>query len=211
MAKQSDEIKIGIPYRANLEISQLAQDILSEYGYINGNPVDVEAICENYFKLTLIPMYQLKSLHGVDAYVTSDFRIMVDQTCFEENSPRYRFSLAHELAHYVLHAEAYKKLAISDIQTHLSVQNQLSAEELKKIEQQAYRFAGCLLLPDSAFSPLVKEYLSDTQLESMTIGHALHAVEMIALQFQVSKDVVQKQLMFFHRDTYNKLMKILNY
>jgi hypothetical protein len=211
MAKQNDDVRLGVPHRTNDEISKIAQDILTDFGYVNGCPVDVEAICEKHFHLSLIPIYQLKSYHGVDAYVTSDFRILVDQTYFEENSSRYRFSVAHELAHYIMHAEAYKKLQISDIESHLAVQNKFSASELKNIEQQAYRFAGCLLLPDSAFSPLVSKYFNDKILESMTIGQAIAAVEEIAAKFEVSKDVVQKQLMHFHRATYMKLTKILNY
>ncbi len=211
MAKRDDEVRLGVLHLTNEQISQVAQDILTQFGYANGDPVDVEAICEKHFGLSLIPINQLKSYHGVDAYVTSDFRIMVDQTCFEENSPRYRFSLAHELAHFVLHADAYKKLGIHDISTHLAVQNKLSSSELKKIEQQAYRFAGCLLLPDSAFSPIVSKNLNDEILGSMTIGQAFAAIEDMANMFDVSKDVVQKQLMFFHRPTYTKLLRVINY
>ena len=211
MAKPNDEVKIGVPYHSNNNISLLAQQVLTDTGHVDGNPVDVESICEKHLKLTIIPIYQLKSMHGIDAFVTNDFRIMVDQAFFEENSARYRFSLAHEIAHYILHADAYKQLGISDIQTHLLVQNKMSSEELRVIEQQAYRFAGCLLLPNSAFSPLVKQYFADDKLSSMTIGQAFHDIETVATQFQVSKDVVQKQLMFFHRDTYNKLIKIISY
>lgn len=209
-AQKDDRVSLGVPYKSNDEIAQLALGILNDSGWAQGSEVDVESICEKHLKLSIIPINQLKNYHGLDAFVTSDFRIMVDQTSFEDNSPRYRFSLAHELAHVVMHSDAYKKLEVSNIKDHLSVQNRLISFELKKIEQQAYRFAGCLLLPKPSFAPLVNEHFTEDILTEMTIGEAYYAIEEIASTFSVSKDVVRKQLMHYYPEIYTSIEKIID-
>jgi Zn-dependent peptidase ImmA (M78 family) len=50
------------------------------------------------------------------AYITSDLtEIRVDQSVYETRENRYRFSLAHELAHKILHAEVFQQLSFSTI------------------------------------------------------------------------------------------------
>lgn len=53
-----------------------------------------------------------------------------------KSAARYNFDLAHELGHLVLH----RWIDVADLNT------------LKKIEKQAYRFAGAFLMPENTFS-----------------------------------------------------------
>ena len=53
---------------------------------------------------------------GMDAQITSDFStIYVDQKSYENDTSRFRFSLAHELGHFALHKQFYKDLKIREL------------------------------------------------------------------------------------------------
>ena len=71
-------------------------------------PVDIEAICDK-ISVNIIPIDNLANLlSGIDAFITSDFKnIYVDGKGYDKNSARYRFSVAHELGHLILHKKYY--------------------------------------------------------------------------------------------------------
>ena len=205
------ETRIKIPYLVNPVIVEKVNEILDSTGWDGRSAVDIESIVEKHFKLTVFPLEKLKYQEGVDAYVTSSSTIMVDKTQYDENSGRYRFSLAHELAHFLLHLDAYKQLGADDIKFHIKVQNEIPDEVIKEIERQAYRFAGCLLMPKRAFEPMIKEYFSQDKLNKMTITEISNSIEAISKQFNVSTEAVQKQLMHFYPTEYKAILKASKY
>ena len=63
-----------------------------------------------------------------------------------ENYDRYRFTMAHELGHYILHAELFKNkgvVSVGESETTLSIGDDGS----RRLEYQANKFASCLLMP----------------------------------------------------------------
>lgn len=198
---------IRAQYLSKPAISKIAEDLLKSVGFNGKPPIDIEFIIERHLKLSILPVAQLKSYYGTDAYITSNFIIAVDKAHYDSNSVRYRFSLAHELAHFVLHSAIYKNLNITDVSSHISTQNKIPDATLKLIEQQAYRFAGCLLLPDFLFSAVINDKLCDDKLNSMTITELSNTIETISQDFNVSKDVVQRQLYYYYYypTTYNSI------
>lgn len=73
------------------------------------------------------------------------------------NFDRYRFTMAHELGHYILHASLIKELGIASFgETERTLNNDLfiKAEDMKRFERQANRFAATLLMPEEIVKTL---------------------------------------------------------
>lgn len=64
-----------------------------------------------------------------------------------ENDGRYRFTMAHELGHYLLHSSLFRDqgvLSVGESEETLSV----SESGSRRLEYQANKFAACLLMPE---------------------------------------------------------------
>ena len=73
------------------------------------------------------------------------------------NESRYRFTMAHELAHYVLHAPLFRRqgvVSIGESEETLAVSQNGSV----RLEYQANRFASYLLMPSRLVEDLYKYY-----------------------------------------------------
>lgn len=113
-------------------------------------PVPIDDIIEFKFGINIIPLHGFLEVHEVDAFLSKDrTSIAIDEGVFKQRSPnRYRFSLAHELAHVVLHEEVYAQLEFSNVEEwkHLQI-TAISDEEYWWLEWQANCFAGLILVP----------------------------------------------------------------
>jgi Zn-dependent peptidase ImmA (M78 family) len=117
-------------------------------------PVDVFSLVELTLQMDVIPFDDLFPKYRVDAALTPDFKGMyVDAESYVlwEKGPvwkqnRLRFTVAHELGHYVLHREfaASVKFASFD---HFA--RHFKGEDAARfgMEQEANEFAGRLLVP----------------------------------------------------------------
>lgn len=100
------------PYLPYHVIGKHAADFLQQKRRFNQLPIDIEMIAESDLGLHIIPVQNLRSIIGMEAFLSSDLRdICVDRTAFEGRSylHRFRFTLAHEVGHYVLHGHIYKR------------------------------------------------------------------------------------------------------
>ena len=116
-------------------IKAMGLDIEYQYLSKNGDKVLGKLIC--YDGLT--PYYDME-LHQYLFLQVSANTILVDARLEEqENKGRYRFTLAHELAHWILHRE----MIISD-RTEAAF---IEGVHNSKMEGQADYFASALLMP----------------------------------------------------------------
>jgi hypothetical protein len=94
------------------EINLAAIGFLKDHPNQSSIPVDIEGIVDE-LRMDIIPLPGLKTISrqaglDADAFISSDFSsITVDQFILERRINRYRFTLAHELGHMVLHSEYY--------------------------------------------------------------------------------------------------------
>ena len=132
-----------IPIRGKDEVTRRAEELLDECW--DGNfPVDVEAICDQ-LDIEILPVRDLEDRFYIDAYISSDFKtIYVDERGFLSDSPRYRFSLAHELGHYILHRD-YFSSRVSRFEEWSGMARGIFFDHA---EYEANHFAGSLLAPE---------------------------------------------------------------
>lgn len=91
--------------------------------------------------------------------------IILNVSCrelFREKFGTKLFSLAHELGHWVLHAEDITGMQMSLFEGDVFYCR--SNLERSPIEYQADLFAGCLLMPEAIIRPLMKELNAKTML-----------------------------------------------
>lgn len=128
-------------------------------------PLDLVTFVELDLKLDLIPYDGLKDEFSADAAVLGDFSgFYIDgyifdrlETASHSQLNRLRFSLAHELGHYVLHKDRYESENITDFDRLKDWLNYHSGDK-DEIEHEANEFAGRLLVPIEVLGPIFEKW-----------------------------------------------------
>src|SRR6266849_4451191 len=95
---------LSVPFVPYDYLRGVAADLLRLHHPAGTIPIPVEEIIELQLGLDIIPMPGLAKGCDVYAFPSRDLRsIYVDQGVQESHEAQYRFHLAHELAHIVLH------------------------------------------------------------------------------------------------------------
>ena len=153
--------RINIPYIENRGIELKAKEFLAKY-WDKALPVDIEKIIDVSLGIDLIPVPELEKLCNIDALITSNWEsIYIDKNLFEDErrQNRLRFSLAHEIGHFVLHKNIYDGFKINSFEDFYNFFENMPPEQYGYLETQAHKFAGYLLAPrDVVAIKLDKEY-----------------------------------------------------
>ena len=133
-----------------------AEAFRTQHPYADGQklPVDVFSLVELDLRLDIIPFDDLSLKYGRDAALMPDFSgIYVDAESYVvwEKGPlwkqnRLRFTVAHELGHFVLHQEESAKIQFHRF-ADFTGQFRIQDGYRNSMEQEADEFAGRLLVP----------------------------------------------------------------
>lgn len=145
-------VTLNLPRVSYDYLRQRSEAFLREHGAWGAAPVPIEDIIDLRLGIDIISVPGLLRSLDIDAFISSDCRsITVDEGVYLHKVPhRYRFSLAHELAHAVLHREAFASVRFSTISQYKQVLRELSDVDINRMEWQAYNFAGLVLVPTPA-------------------------------------------------------------
>ncbi len=147
-------------YLPESDIEAEALCLLSEYGRKFGTvtqpPVPVDQILEAHLGLTLdlddLPAL-IEQAGVLGATCVQERRILIDQSLdpsvFPAKLGRYRFTVAHELGHWVLHRHAFLEDPAQGrlFDGHLKPAIVCRSGSKERVEWQADCFAGHLLMP----------------------------------------------------------------
>ncbi len=140
---------IRIPFLSNEKIKEEA-DLFRKNFWDNSIPVDIERIIDLKLKLFIIPIPNFLKNCNIDALISSDYRsISVDKNEYEDERlhSRLRFSLAHEIGHFVLHKKIYINFNIKNQEDYHKLYKFLPPKQYSYLETQASKFANYLLVP----------------------------------------------------------------
>jgi hypothetical protein len=128
----------------------------------------IEKIVEFKLGLDIVPIPNLRSISDTWAILSVDkSTIFVDEYCLDSIYNKYRFTLAHETGHYVLHHEIFKELKIDNVTQWKSVvADYLSDRDYNSVEMQADLFASLLLIPTKYLQPEFERY-TDSIIQEM--------------------------------------------
>lgn len=144
------------------EINIEAEKFLDHHHPSYNLPIPIEEIVDLKLKIDIIPIPGLKqALQGynldIDGFIASDFKsISIDADVQKTYAKRFRFTLAHEIAHRQLHGYFYEQLKIDSIDDWKTIVNEIPDWPISVLEYQANMFAGLVLVPQKM---LKEEYL----------------------------------------------------
>lgn len=194
---------IKAPYLPYDRLKELAAEFLEKYHPSGEIPVPIEEIVEFEFGIDIIEIPGLHDLLDVDAFPTSDLtQIRVDQFVYRNRPTRYRFSLAHEIGHFVLHKDILGSLNFSTFEEWRNVvSNEIPDDEYAWIEWQAYVYAGLILVPPDNLLEVFSEMLEKAKGAGLSKDditgddNSKNTFEkLLAEPFEVSSAVIKKRM-----------------
>ncbi|MEX0866674.1 MAG: ImmA/IrrE family metallo-endopeptidase [Pirellulales bacterium] len=139
---------IEVPFLSYQDLKLRAADVLRSSSCGDQIPVNIELIVERDYDIEIVPIPGLQTAYGIDAFISNDLAtITVDESVLENRINRYRFSLAHELGHRVLHQGIFSKIEFASITEWKDFAVSIPAKEYGYLEYQANTFANALLVP----------------------------------------------------------------
>ncbi len=194
------ENDLEIPIFSYEDIRKYADAFLKQYHPTSGIPVPIEEIAEFQIGLDIVPIPGLLRAFDVDGFTSSDLsHIYVDEFIYSNRPGRYRFTLAHEVGHLILHKEIYLQATFHTIKEWKDFINSISEKDHGWLEYQAYSFGGLVLVPHEHLVKLTKLCVNHIKKEDISLQENWDfAWDMIAAQlakeFEVSTQVVEKRI-----------------
>lgn len=191
---------IVAPYLPYESLRLLAADFLTRHHQVGDLPVPIEWIVENNFSLDIVPVPGLKDGFDVEAFITKDLtEIRIDETIYQKRPNRYRFSLAHEVAHLELHRDVYTTLNFCDIAEWKKAMTSIPADQYSWIETQAYNFAGLVLVPPTPLNDIFSDHVermkkAGVEFDELSASAKKTVFSSIGRAFEVSSEVVEKRI-----------------
>ncbi|HEX9651506.1 MAG TPA: ImmA/IrrE family metallo-endopeptidase [Cyclobacteriaceae bacterium] len=130
-------------------------------------PVEIEEIIELKYKIQIVPLRELLKVVNTEGFLSKDkLEIYVDQERYINPifKQRLRFTLAHELGHYILHPEFYEDVEFKKPEDIITFFNSMNEDDLHWFEYQANEFAGRILVPVTKLESLIngnKSYIEE--------------------------------------------------
>ena len=130
------------------QIAEHAIGFLKRLKYEGIIPVPIEKIIDRDLKINIVPIPDLFRTFDVNAITSSDLRtVYVDEYLFTNLDRAYRFTLAHELGHIVLHRDFYRSIKLRGLIDWKKFITDVEEKEYQYLELQANNFGGLFLVP----------------------------------------------------------------
>lgn len=134
------------PYISSDRLHEFADDIFNRHWDTGKLPVKVEIIIGR-LGLDVVPV---PSLPNFESWLSLDMKnIYVNASTYSDYryENRLRFSLAHELGHFMLHRDIITKMNFDSVASYYDFHVNIPDSEYSRFEYQANEFAGRLLVP----------------------------------------------------------------
>lgn len=192
---------MAVPFIDDADLVRLAGEVLAGHDAADAIPVDIESIIDLQYGINIYPRDGLMDRFQIDAFISRDLtEIVVDKRIYDQKPPvRYRFSLAHEFSHLILHQDVYRAMKFTTPQEWKRAMVELAENDYKRLEWQANTFAGLLLVPAEPLRSHaldLRQRLSDGGLDPDSLDRqaADRVLRMLGQAFQVSTHVMRIRL-----------------
>jgi len=180
------------------QLRQSADAFLARYHPSKRVPIPIERIVDFDLGLNIVPVPGLEAAFEIVGFTSSDLtEITVDAYVYERQSGRYRFTLAHETGHVVLHADLFRQQQLESVDDWKEFVRTFPDMDLRRLEWQAHSFAGLVLVPGDALKRAASNMLRQAKAQGINqeqdFVHDV-IVEALATHFEVSTGVIQRRL-----------------
>lgn len=195
-------MSLNVPHLTYNQIRSAAEAFLKCYHPSKKIPIPIEPIIEFQMRLDIVPLPGLLEAYNVDGFTSSDLsEISVDQFVYEHRPARYRFTLAHEVGHVVLHADLFKAHRFRGIEAWKRFLMAVPELDYSRLEWQAYSFGGLVLVPGDVLQQELKIAAKQVNAQGLSketdFAKAL-MTDMVATRFGVSSEVIERRLSYEH-------------
>jgi hypothetical protein len=165
-------------------------------------PIDTFNVADLGLHFDIVPLPEMQELLGQPSAIVCSKRILyIDSQAFEKAErdaewipPFLRFSMAHEIGHYIMHSQHWDQLGIETLDQYIGWFGHATNRMKDSLEYQADEFAGRFLVP---VDKLIEEY--DACVNSAPSIHDLEdpadvIAEKIKGRFGVSASVIRKRI-----------------
>ena len=147
-----------IPYLRPEAIRPQEDEFLTEHNPEVVLPLPLEQIVEFRLGINNVPVHGLQDRIQSVGYITSDLtEINVDQEVTERFPARYRWTLAHEVGHLLLHRHVYESQSFRTADGWKVWIRSIPDNIYRRLEAQANTIASQLLVP----APALAEHFED--------------------------------------------------
>ena len=175
-------------------IGEIADQFLTNYHPRNSLPIPIEEIAEQKLNLKIHEQINLKKDYDVDGFLISDLTtIFIDFNLYMNFENRTRFTIAHEIGHFILHGDLFKNLNINSVEDLNSLAAKITDEEHGWLEYQAYSFASHVLVPTQLLINELKKRLGRIPSQETPEIFATITEDLLDI-LQVSGDVLARRL-----------------
>ena len=191
-------MSLSIPHLTYNQLRAAAEAFLKRYHPSKKVPVPIEQMIEFQMGLDIVPLPGLLEAYDVDGFTSSDLsEISVDQFVYEHRPTRYRFTLAHEVGHVVLHADLFKAHRFRGIEAWKRFLMGVPELDYRRLEWQAYSFGGLVLVPGDVLHQELK--LAARQVKAQGLSQETDFAKalmtnIMATRFGVSSEVIERRL-----------------
>jgi len=191
-----------VPYLRYEDIRRYAEAFLGQHHPGRGLPIPIEDIIEFKLGMDIVPLPGIEDAYGIVGFTSSDLReISVDDYVYTHQEGRYRFTLAHEVGHAVLHADLFKAYQFRSTEEWKQFIKSVPELEYNWLEWQASSFSGLVLVPRSALEHELKQAIKQVKAQGVVQATDFAKdllADLVARRFVVSADVIRTRL---HYDT----------
>lgn len=190
------------PYLPKERIWPQADEFRRENWPTGAIPVDVLSIVEIDLGVEIRPISSLRASADTDALLLANRQtIIVDETLFMDDRylNRLRFSVAHELGHFVLHKNISAQMQRDTVDDWAEFVCGISEREYSFFEFQANEFAGRFMVPFDALSRELEKAINVAEQDGLARSRLSDAAlpylaKMIARNFALSDSVIERRL-----------------
>lgn len=115
-------------------------------------PIEIDLLIERDLEIHVLPFIGLQENHGLEAYLALGCKtIYVDNYYMDldKMERRYRFTLAEEAGHLILHSDLFR--GVKTVDEYMAVSDDIGLGETRKMQSDARRLAGAILMPAEIF------------------------------------------------------------
>jgi hypothetical protein len=190
-------LTLSLPHLTYAAIGAKANTFLSKYHPSYEIPIPVEKIVDVDMGINIFPYPGLYKVHGQNGFLSKDrTTINVDEYQYDNYYSKCRFTIAHELGHYLLHESCYNDLQFNSPEEY---ERWLLTEESDVIdwfEKHGDWFAEQLLVPrqplvESCKRVVKKHEKALLKLKKVPDDFWSYASNEIATYFDVNPPVVE--------------------
>lgn len=195
-------MRLHLTHHTYANLARIAEQFLVKHNPKGRIPVPIEEIVEFDWGIHVVPMPGMHEIYGIDGFTSHDLtQIFIDETVLNKRLNRFRFTLAHEMSHAVLHAAVYKELAFSSIESWKKAVKGIEEDDYAWLEYQADALAGLILVPGAELKKAAAQALREVQKIGLDLDNRSsndvakgYVANNLGRKFEVSPTVIQIRL-----------------